>query len=155
MTNAPSHSTITLVQLCNAVADALGKAEDIALATSYDGIADAVQQNNTLQVWPNTWNVDPLGETDRQTFGGGLRVMETTISANVYIGIIGGDRLQTLYARATRLADQMNAILEEQKRTLFGLNGIKYVRWTGTIGDAEYARQTWLTVHYDIVLGVF
>lgn len=78
--------TITLAQVCDAIESTLGAAAGMETTQSYDELTEGIGSADTplLQVFPDSGDCDPSGNTDRTTFQGGKRQKHIMIHADVF-----------------------------------------------------------------------
>jgi hypothetical protein len=115
----------------------LGSTKSQALRTITEGVNDLP----TIQTYFESLEQDPGGNTDRSTFGAGVRQTRVTVHVDVYgrqRSHIGED-METL----TNLVDGVVDVLEqEEKKPYFGIRGVKAYEWsaervTFVYGDVE------------------
>ncbi len=133
-------STVTIVQIINAVADTLSAATGLDYTQSYDELSEGMQDTPTLQVYFDSFVMDSASRNDRTTFQGRVRQKSLTIFADLYArqrSHIGEDM-----AEFVPLVDAILDVFEQQDtKPYFGLAGIKSFgpvncqRVTFTYGD--------------------
>ena len=121
-------TALLISEICDGIKDTLFDGVNIVRGQSYDQLTESMNDWPTLQVYPDQNAVDAFQGTDRTTFGGGIRVKDYIIFAD-------------LYARQrSDIAEDMNAVVNaidflegifEQQNTspYFGVAGIKNFRW--------------------------
>ena len=76
--------SITLVQIVDAIESTLSAVSTLARSMSYDELTEGMNDYPTLQIYPEDGDQDPSGNTDRTTFGAGVRQTVFTIHADYY-----------------------------------------------------------------------
>lgn len=148
---------ITKAQICDAIADTLGDAASVARTQSFDELGESIGDTPLLQVYPGTtWQQDPSGNTDRTTFGGGVRQTILVIHVDLYAHRRA--RMSEDMAALVNTSDEIETILEEQdKKPYFGLVGIQAFSWLATRVVFVYTDQEikYAGVRYAITIRVF
>jgi hypothetical protein len=147
-------ATITLAQICNGIESALSAATTLARSQSYDELTEGVHDIPTLQVYPESGLQDAGGNTDRTTFGAGVRQTEFTIHADYYAAQqsnIGEDM-----AALVNGIDAIQNELEKQDSTRFGFSDHNLsFRWSWTRVQFVYNEANYMGARFIIVVRVF
>lgn len=148
-------SRISLVQILTAIRDTLAPAPTLVRTQGFDELSEGIHDMPLLQVYPETGVQDPASDTDRTTFGAGVRQTDITIHADYY----ARQRSHMAEDMAALVAgvDAITNIMEEQDSQPFGLEGIKAFRWHWQrvkflYGDPQLP---YVGVRFVIVLRVF
>jgi hypothetical protein len=148
--------SITIAQICDAVASTLSAATTSPRTQSYDELTEGMQDTPTLQVYPEDGNQDPSGNTDRTSFKAGVRQTMLTVNADYYAhqrAHIGEDM-----AALVNGIDAITNILEAQDtKPYFGLAGIQAFSWswrrvTFVYGDPQ---QSYVGARFTLNIRVF
>lgn len=129
--------SITLAQILDAIEATLAAAPTLARSMSYDELTEGINDTPLLQVYPDSGNQDPAGNTDRTTFKAGVRQTVLTINCDYYAQQrkhIGEDM-----AALVDGIDAMTNIFEAQDtKPYFGLDGIRAFSWSWQRVTFEY-----------------
>lgn len=121
-------TSITLAQILDAVKATLSVAPTLARSMSYDELTEGINDTPLLQVYPESGDQDPTGNTDRTTFKAHVRQTNLTINCDYYAQQrkhIGEDM-----AALVDGIDAMTDIFEAQDtKPYFGLVGIQAFHW--------------------------
>jgi len=121
--------SITLAQICNAVATTFGAATGLTYTQSYNQLKEGVNDTPTLQVYWENIGGDPSGNADRTTFKGIVRQADVQIYCDLYAAQRSevGENMAVLLP----LVDAMIDVIEQQDtKAYFGLVGLKGFHWT-------------------------
>ena len=146
-------SSLTLVQMCDAIEDKLSVASGIARSQSYDELTEGIHEDITLQVWPQSGSPVSTGSaTQKQTLGGDVIVEEIIFFADLYRPRrhLGEDMKAIVDG-----VDAIRTIMKAQNCPPFDLTGIRTFKWSWAIGSFEYQGVTDLRGRFTIVLNVF
>jgi hypothetical protein len=131
---------ITLAQILNAIKATLATAPTLARSMSYNELTETIPDAPLLQVYPESGDQDPSGNTDRTTFKAGVRQTELIIHADYYAkqrANLGEDMGLLVDG-----IDAMTNIFEAQDtKPYFGLTGIKAFHWSWTRVLFDYGNQ--------------
>ena len=148
--------SITLTQICQAVETTLGAATGISYSQTFSELKEGIIDVPLLQVYPESIRQDAGTQTDRTTFGAGVRQTEVIVHADLYARQrkhLGEDM-----AALVPLIDATQNKLEEQDRQpYFGLDGIKAFSWSAqrvifNYGDPQVG---YVGTRFILVLRVF
>ena len=135
--------SITIAQICDAIASTLSAATTTPRTQSYDELTEGVNDVPMLQVYPENGNQDPSGNTDRTTFKAGVRQTMLTIHADYYAHqrVHIGEDMAALVSGIDALTDIFEA---QDTKPYFGLEGIQAFSWswqrvTFQYGDPQYS----------------
>ena len=121
--------SITIAQICDAVAATLATAVDYAY--SYDELTEGINDQGVLEVYWEAFNADPAGRTDRTSFQGATRQTDITIHADYYAR--QRSHIAEDMAKLTAGIDAIWDVLEAQDtKPYFGLEGIRAFAWSAT-----------------------
>ena len=149
-------TSISIAQMLDAVTSTLATAPILAKAMSYDELTEGMNDLPALEVYWDSLEQDRSTETDRTTFGGGVRQSGISVAIDYYAQQrrhIGEDM-----AKLVAGLDQLVAILEAQRLSpYFGLAGIKTFGWTAERVTFEYGEAAikYVGVRFALTLGVF
>lgn len=146
--------SITLTQICDAIATTLGAATGLTYTQSIDEITEGMVDMPAIQVYWEALTQDPGGGTDRRTMVGGKRVTVITIHVDLYAEQRAhvGQNLQT----ATDLVDAINDVFEQQDtKPYFGLDGIQAFQWNATRAIFDYAGHSFMGTRFVLTVTVF
>lgn len=133
--------SITIAQICDAIESTLSTAISGSRMQSYNELTEGMNDNNTLQVYPESGRQDATTGNAQKTFGGEIRVTELIFHVDYYCkqrAHLGEDM-----RRLVNGIDNIITTLEAQQNTndYFGLAGIKsfgpytWTRVTFVYGD--------------------
>jgi len=146
-------SSLTLVQMCDAIEGKLSVASGIARSQSYDELTEGIHEDITLQVWPQSGSPVSTGSaTQKITLGGDVIVEEVIFFADLYRPRrhLGEDMKAIVNG-----VDAIRTIMKAQNCPPFDLAGIRTFKWSWAIGSFEYQGVTDLRGRFTIVLNVF
>lgn len=133
---------ITIAQICDALESVLGAAGPLVGSQSYDELQDgSLQDYPIIQVYPDAGIQSSQSNTDRRSFGAGVRQTELDIIVDLYAQQrthLGEDM-----AALVGGIDALSTIFEAQDDLpYFGLAGIIAFQWrwervTFIYGDAQ------------------
>lgn len=129
---------LTTTRLCEAVGDYVGRAQGVSFIQVIENIEDGIPATPVVQVYPEAW--EPRTETERKSFGGGVRDYDTTVHVDVYVQQRNflGQNLKD----CVEVADAITAVFEEQKRKpYFGEAQIKAFHWRAERVSFEWSGQ--------------
>jgi hypothetical protein len=150
--------SITIAEICDAVADTIGSTTGINRVQHYDELGEGLMDADLplLQVFFDSFNMSTPGDTDRNTMGRGVALQRITLFADIFCA----QRHNTWQdvELTTRMASSALDKLESlyHTRPYFGLEGIKAwqlsqaQRGTITYGQVEY-----MTVRFTINVVVY
>ena len=149
---------ITLMQVCDAVADTLEHAAGMTRTQSYNELTEGINSGDLplLQVYFESFLMDQQdGLTDRTSFQAAVRQVPFLIRADVFAtqrGNIGQD-----ISRTTEIADDVLDILQGQDtKPYFGLVGIK--AWNLHSAQRvtfEYADAKYPGIRFELMIWVY
>ncbi len=150
-------ATVSTADINTALLTTLGAAANLIRTQDFDEITEGMQDTPTLQVYPETLGSDVTTNTDRSTFGGGLKQTDTIFNADVLVNQrsnIGEDM-----AKVLPLTDQIVEILQSQnKKPYFDINpktAIKAFSWTANRVIFSYAAVDFIGVRFVITIRTF
>lgn len=138
-------------EICDAVYGILSVTDGVAVPQNYDKMADAINADMTLQVWPANWGPMAPDATERRTLRGGVHVWEITVHADLMspLRVSIGEHMAALVP----VADAINTALKsQQEKPLFGLDGIDSFTWSGEYASVSYANQTMVGARWTLTL---
>jgi len=128
-----THSTVQLDALVTVIE---GKLDDIS--GSVVGMKEGIADHRTIMVYGSEFEGAQNSRTDRNTFGGGLRLRRYVVSVDVYSR--PSSQLDEDITAAQQDSYSVIAILEAQSTSpAFGLSGVHTFHWTGKLGVFPYA----------------
>lgn len=148
--------SVTIMQICDAIATTLGAAPSIVRIQSYDELTEAVQSGDmpALQVYWESNDCSFGSGTDRHTFQGGRRIKEYLIHADILAkqrSHIGEDN-----AMASTVYSEIETIMEQQNiKPYFGLGEIQAFRWRADRVQIVYADTPIMGVRFAIAIYVY
>lgn len=117
-----------LTDTCEGIAETLGAAAGIKRAEANEGIPEGVHDCPYLEVYPEQGGGAKGSQTDRNTFGAGLRLQHMEIYADLYAG--ARDQIGENLAVVAQEIDAIIDVLEEQTAApFFGVEGLKTFKW--------------------------
>ncbi len=142
---------VSIMDMCDAVADALRDSRLLIHVQSYDELTESIPDTPLAQVFWNEHNVDSRSEVDRTTFGAEVRQSEYTIMIDVYAARISNfaEDMQ----KVVEVADEIDHIFEAQNSCPpFGLEGCKGFRWSCTRTIVPYSDGEYSVAGFDVTL---
>jgi hypothetical protein len=152
----------TIAEICDAVDIQIGEvlvtAGDLVRSESYDELSEGINDENVLQVYPES--IDPVAagsETHKRTLGGsGGPVIHEAIT--VFADYYARQRSHIDEDMATLVAG-IQAVREELKNqdcpTPFGLENVGSFQWSGNRVIIEYAGVQFMAWRWTLVFEVF
>ena len=146
--------TISLVQLCDAVASTLGAAVGINSEQSFDELTSGMNTLPALQVYPDSCTSTARGETDRQTFGKGRYERRYTLFVDLYAR--QRSQLAEDMAKLVTLIDAVETVLDAQKANIFGLSTGSNVAfsWSWQRSIFDYAGPLYAGARFTLVFTI-
>lgn len=147
---------ITLGQIIDAIEATLSVAPTLARSMSYDKLTEGINDTPLLQVYPESGDQDPTGNTDRTTFKAAVRQTDFTINCDYYAQQrkhIGEDM-----AALVDGIDAMITIFEAQDtKPYFGLDGIKafHSSWQRVVFDYGDAQIRYMGARFTLTIRTF
>lgn len=121
--------TVSIADICDAITSALSAATGLSVAQSFDALGEGINDAPLLQVYPDAGEQDPSGQTERTTFGAGVRQTSLTVLADLYAkqrAFLAEDM-----GKLVGMVDAITNVLEQQDSTPpFGLAGIQDFKWS-------------------------
>jgi hypothetical protein len=150
--------TITLAEICDAIATVFGTATGMKGTQSYNELTEGIQSGDLplTQVYPADTTVDcePDARTERHTFGGAVRVKQFTILADVYC--CTRSQLNEDMESFVDMTDAVIDVLEAQTGpTFFALAGIKAFDWRCQRGVITYAGAEYYVARFTLTIWVY
>lgn len=148
--------TITVEQINTAIADTLADATglDANAVQDYDELSEGIIDTPTLQVYWRRTRTDVESGSAQTTFRGVVRQTSLTFHADLYAqqrSHIGEDMAALL-----PLIDAVQAELEEQRTTRFGLENIEAIEsWQGDQTIFDYSGTLYVGARFVIIVRVF
>ena len=149
--------------VCTAIAGVLNDlvvSGDLNRIQNYDELTEGMNTLPTLQVYPERWEVDIGGETDRTTFTDaataipGVRQTEVIIRLDLYVR--QRSQLNEDWGEAVDLADTLSDKLDEQSGCpLFDQVGIRSMHWTCQRVVFEYATVLYTGFRFELTIRIF
>jgi len=147
--SGPTTTTVTLAQICDAIAAVLGGVTGVSQAQSYDDLTDGMNTTPTVQVYPDSWS------QEYHTSGGGVTITDAVINVDLYAQARGsiGQNMAALMP----VADAINAALITQQaaKPPFALAGMKRFSWSADRVSFDYGGHQYLGVRYALTVRVF
>ena len=147
-------SLLSITQTNTAIAETLGSAAGISRAQDAADLTEGMPDLPALQVYWQSLSTDAdSADTDRRTFGAGVRVSRLTFHADVYArqrSHLGEDM-----ARVLELAEAVQTVLENQTTPLFGEEHIQSCHWSAQRVTFDYAGASYAGIRFIIDLTVF
>ncbi len=123
---------------------------------SFDQLTESVDPP-MVQIYPSpSWSQDPSGNTDRTTFGGGVR--QTLIPFHVDLYARRRSHIDDDMNAVVTISDEIEAIFEQQDtKPYFAEEGIKAFSWTANLVSFVYGdpQTSYLGVRYIVTIRVF
>jgi hypothetical protein len=133
---------------------------DVERVQNYDELTEGMNTTPTIQVYPESWEVDASSDTDRTTFTDsgtgvpGLRQTEMVIRLDVYVR--RRSQLNEDWGDAADLASEIHDKLDEQGSCpLFDQVGIRSFHWTCTRVVFDYAGTLYTGWRFELTLRIF
>lgn len=147
---------VTLGEICDAIEATLGAATGIQTTQSYDELKESLNKADLplLQVYWESFDMDPSGDTDATTFQGVVRQKRIVYHADL-LAATRGPGLGQEMAKAVDIADAILDVFEEQDTSFFGLDGIKSWSVSAIRGKFPYAAIDYLGVQFVITVHVY
>lgn len=123
--------SITIIQVCDAIETTLAAAPDLGSGAtqSMNELSEGIADEPTVQIYWESSNQDPSGNTDRTTFKAGVR--HTVMNINVDVIARQRRELGEDMGAVARLTDAVVTVLETQdNKPYFGLEGIRAFSWS-------------------------
>lgn len=123
-------SSVTFTELCDGIADTFDDlCPNLNRTERPAQLAGGMNDDAVLQVYPDSGSQDPGGQTDRTTFGGGVRQTEAIILCDLYAKQLNepGEGMAALLP----LVDEVvNALEAQDSEPFLGVVGIQQFRWS-------------------------
>lgn len=148
--------SISTAQILDAIEATLSTAPILARSMSYDELTEGINDTPLLQVYPESGDQDPTGNTDRTTFKAVVRQTNITVICDYYAQQrkhIGEDM-----AALVDGVDAMTNIFEAQDtKPYFGLDGIKAFHWSWSrvVFDYGDAAIKYIGARFTLTIRVF
>jgi len=129
--------SITIGQILDAIELTLSSAPTLARSMSYDELTEGINDTPLLQVYPESGEQDPAGNTDRTTFVAGVRQTVLMVNCDYYAQQrkhIGED----MAALVDGIDAMFNIFEAQDQKPYFGLSGIQAFHWTFQHVTFEY-----------------
>lgn len=147
-------SRLSITRINTAIASTLGSAAGIARAQDAADLTEGMPDLPALQVYWQSLSTDAgNGDTDRRTFGAGVRVSRLTFHADIYArqrSHLGQDM-----ARVLELAEAVQTALENQSSPIFGEEHIQSCHWSAQRVTFDYAGASYAGIRFVLDLTVF
>lgn len=154
---------VTVGEICTAihtVLEELVTSGDLARVQNYDQLTEGMNTTPTLQVYPESWEVDVSGDTDRSTFVDGTTgipgVRQTDLLIRLDLYVRQRSQLNEDWGDAVDLASAVSDKLDEQGSCpLFAQTGIRSMHWTCTRVVFDYATVLYTGFRFELRVRVF
>ena len=134
----------------------------VTLGQSYNKLTESIPEGDQplIQVWAQQCRVDPTGQTDRYTMGGGNdphRHKYIDLRVDLYAQTRGASLGEEMKASVDSIDAIMDVLETENKAPFFGLatDQIKSFSWLWNYEVWEYAGMTYSGARFEIELVVF
>jgi len=148
---------VTIGEICDAIETTLSAAVGLISSQSYDELQEGLPAADLplIQVYWEGFMMDPWGETDRQTFRGGVRNKPIIIHVDLYAtrrSHIGEDMKAVVDG-----VDALIDVLEEQDtKPYFGLVGLKAFSVDDVVrAEFIYGNESYLGARFVLIAWVF
>lgn len=140
---------ITHASICDSIVSFLSAAPSLNRAQSFDELTEGMNTTPTLQVYPQTWDVDDRSGVHQTTFRGGVKR-----SSNVYFADIYARQrsdLKTDITEQVGLMDEFDQLIQEQtSKPYFGNDNIAAYHVSGERVTFTYAEVQYVGIRYTI-----
>ncbi len=147
--------TITKQEIADLITTTLGAAAAVVVSQSANQLTEGLHELPAIQVYPTRWEVDIAQETDRSSFGAGIRQTELVFIVDVY----AHRRTELAEDMGTMMTvtDEIDALLDAQVSSLFGNADIKAFHWFAELASFEYGGSNvrYTGARYTITIEVF
>jgi len=120
--------SVSISAICNGIASTFKSDVDIVTVQSYDELTESINRADLplIQVYWEAIQWDTTGNTDRATFGGGVRSKMITIHVDLYAA--PRSHLNENMGDLISQIDSIIGVLEEENaQPFFGVYGIKSI----------------------------
>ncbi|MCK6581194.1 MAG: hypothetical protein L6Q98_24145 [Anaerolineae bacterium] len=143
---------VTINAINTAIAETLGATAGVVRVQDAGDLGEGLLDLPAIQVYWQGSITEPGGETDRRTFGAGVRLTRLTFYADVYArqrSHLGEDMTRTL-------ALAVQTVLEAQHQPpFFGLAGVRALRWNAERVTFDYGGAAYAGVRFVIETTVY
>jgi hypothetical protein len=156
-------ATVTVGEICTAIhldMEDLVTSGDLNRVQNYDELTEGMNTLPTLQVYPENWETDVAGDTERTTFVDGAtgipghRQTELLIRLDLYAR--QRSQLNEDWGEAIDLADAIDTQLNEQGSCpLFNQVGIRAIKWTCARVVFDYASILYTGFRFELTVRIF
>ncbi len=133
---------------------------DVNRVQNYNELTEGMNTLPTIQVYPENWETDVGGETDRTTYVDAVTgvpgVRQTDVLVRVDLYARQRSQLNEDWGEAIDIADAIdNKLNEEAGCPLFNEAGIRSLHWTATRVVFEYATVLYTGFRFELTLRIF
>lgn len=153
-------ATVTVGEICTAVHTVLETVVGVERVQNYDELTEGMNTLPTIQVYPESWEVDAATDTDRTTFTDattgipGHRQTDIVIRVDLYVR--QRSQLNEDWGDAVDLASVVSdKLVEEGGCPLFAQVGIRSMHWTCQRVVFEYATGLYTGWRFELSLRIF
>jgi len=153
-------ATVTIGQICNAVATTLSATIGLVRTQSYNQLTEGMNDLPTLQVYPDSWETSMGSDTDRIAFVDpltgipGHRYTEVVLFLDLYAR--QRSQLDEDWGAAINMADALdNQLNLEGACPHFGLAGIRTFRWFAQRVIFTYAEINYAGFRFTLTIRIF
>ena len=144
--------TISYGDICHQVANTLKGAQGVKRVEAFDQIQESISVLPTLHVYMDAGDID--SETDRSTYGAGVRVWRVTIKIDGYARV--RSHISTDLKEQMALTDAIDTILSTQDgETMYGTPYIRAHHWSWERGSLMYGTKDYAAVTFTLKLTIF
>lgn len=151
--------SITIGQICDAIAAVVATSSGINRVQSYNQITEGMQDHPTAQIYPESAEVSWRSDTDTLSFCGGVQAMNMIVR----VDLIGDERAHagqnwgTIIDVASALHDTLVAEgnCTDGRCPHFGLDGIQSFRFTWQRVLFTYATVLHVGMRFELQIRVF
>lgn len=147
-------SSITFLQIANAVAQTIGTIPSKPRIQPTELITESIQDLPLVQVYCERGTSDTRSQTDRSSMNAGVRVAGVTVYVDIYAKTrsnIGQD-----LKIAFEILNEIYDVLEMQNtKPFFGLPGIQDFSWTWERTTFEYANANFAGIRVIIEMRIY
>jgi len=153
-------ATVTIGQICNAIATTLSATPGLVRTQSYNQLTEGMNDLPTLQVYPENWETSMGSDTDRIAFVDpltgipGHRYTEVVLFLDLHVR--QRSQLDEDWGAAINMADALdNQLNLEGACPHFGLAGIRTFRWFAQRVIFGYAQVDYVGFRFTLTVRIF
>lgn len=145
---------VSLRTLLDGVKSTLGTANGMVRAEALEDITDGVSDLPILKIFFWSANADANSQTDRSSFGGGVKLTQVVVNADLFAteqshmgeddgGVVDG-------------FDAVVAILQAQNaKPYFGVDGLKGFRWEAQRAEIGWGNEKYSGIRFTLTFTIF